>query len=109
VDARRCRDVRVIELCEDFSLTLEASQALGSLATDAGSTFDHHLALKVGVRGAVDLTHASHTNFVVTSYPPMRCPKWATRENRRHYPKWREMARRVLRNAAVASDEMRPA
>ena len=56
-------DVRMVQLGEELRLALEAGQALLVLGERGGEDLDRHLALELGVGGAVDLPHAAFADL----------------------------------------------
>ncbi len=52
-------DVRVVQRREDLGFALEASQPLGVVGEQVGQDLERHVAVELGVAGAVDLTHAA--------------------------------------------------
>ena len=57
------RDVRMVQRGEHFSLALEPGKTLWITRQRSRQHFDRHLTLQVGVRGAIDLTHAARTDW----------------------------------------------
>src|SRR5215471_13253783 len=62
------RDIRVIERSQHFGLALEASHAARITSEGIGENLQRHVALQLGVAGAVDLAHTAlsdkRENFV---------------------------------------------
>jgi hypothetical protein len=57
------RDVRVVQRCQDFGLTLESRQPLRVGRNRPGQYLDGNQTLQVGIGGFVDLTHSAFADL----------------------------------------------
>ena len=58
-DAVNLSDVGMIERGQHFGFALEAGQSFGVFSEGVGLDFDRYFAIKLGVAGAIHLTHAA--------------------------------------------------
>jgi hypothetical protein len=61
--AVNCRDVRVVERSQHLRFAAKARQAFRVVAELSGQNLERHVAIQLGVAGAIDFAHATRAKF----------------------------------------------